>query len=339
MVLSSGHRVACRVGPGVIAIMPHGKWHFWLMGIIIIGLIMLVRHVADFTHFLTLAKQAEPLWLAVALLLQLGTYVSLASGWRMILRRAGEDASFLFLMRIALLKLFIDQTLPTAGMSGNILLVNQLIKTNISRGVAVAVLLLSMIGYYAAYIAFALLALWLLWRQDDATLFMAGIIACFMMVAIFIPAMALWLHHRGRRPLPKWLGHFGLVAALLRTIGLAPANLLRDRNALAQVTLCNALIFSLDAATLFACLHGLGQDVGFATALIGLIMASVAVTLAPLPFGLGSFEVACTATLHVLGVSIEAALAATMLLRALTLWLPLVPGLILFRRGGAYSPR
>ncbi|WP_221791940.1 lysylphosphatidylglycerol synthase transmembrane domain-containing protein [Aquisediminimonas sediminicola] len=304
-----------------------------------IGLIVLIRREADFSRFVVLAEQAQPLWLALAILLQLGTYASLAFSWRIILRRAGEQARFPSLIRIALVKLFIDQTLPTAGMSGNILLVDQLIKINVSRGIAVAALLMSMIGYYTAYVIFAVLVLWLLWWQGNATPFMASVIACFMVVAILIPGLALWLRHRGRRPLPDWLAQIGPIEALFRTVGLAPADLLRDRHVLARVTLCNALIFCLDAATLYACLHGLGQDVGFATALIGLIMASVAVTLAPLPFGLGSFEVACTATLHLLGISIEAAFASTMLLRALTLWLPLVPGLILLRRRKDYSPR
>jgi uncharacterized membrane protein YbhN (UPF0104 family) len=38
-----------------------------------------------------------------------------------------------------------------------------------------------------------------------------------------------------------------------------------------------------------------------------------------------------TATLHLLGIPVEAAFAATMLFRLLTLWLPLLPGLFLMR--------
>jgi uncharacterized membrane protein YbhN (UPF0104 family) len=35
--------------------------------------------------------------------------------------------------------------------------------------------------------------------------------------------------------------------------------------------------------------------------------------------------------LHLLGVELEAAFAATMLLRLFTLWLPLVPGIVMIR--------
>jgi glycosyltransferase 2 family protein len=52
----------------------------------------------------------------------------------------------------------------------------------------------------------------------------------------------------------------------------------------------------------------------------------------PIPLGLGTFEAACVGMLSLLGVAIEAALAATLLLRGLTFWLPMVPGLWLARR-------
>ncbi len=71
----------------------------------------------------------------------------------------------------------------------------------------------------------------------------------------------------------------------------------------------NALIFSGDAGTLFACLRALGTDASFETSFIALIMASIVVTLGPIPLGLGSFEATSTATLRLLGISFEAAFA------------------------------
>lgn len=138
----------------------------------------------------------------------------------------------------------------------------------------------------------------------------------------------------------------GVVRNLLATVGQAPAELVADRALLLRVAGWNGLVFLADAATLFACLLALDQPVGFGTAFIALIMASIVVTLGPIPLGLGTFEATSTATLHLLGVSVEAAFAATMLLRLLTLWLPLLPGLYLMRsvlrrrpRRGRASPR
>ncbi|MDN7151711.1 lysylphosphatidylglycerol synthase domain-containing protein [Paraburkholderia sp. WS6] len=51
-----------------------------------------------------------------------------------------------------------------------------------------------------------------------------------------------------------------------------------------------------------------------------------------MPVGLGTFEAASVAMLSLLGVSVEAARAGTLLLRGLTFWLPMLPGIWLARR-------
>jgi uncharacterized protein (TIRG00374 family) len=124
---------------------------------------------------------------------------------------------------------------------------------------------------------------------------------------------------------------------LVSVIGEAPAELVNDHPMLLRVTLLNGAVFLADALTLYACLLALGQNAPLATALIAFIMASIIVTLGPIPLGLGSFEATSTATLHLLGVPVEAAFASTMLLRILILWLPLLPGLVMMR--GTVSKR
>ena len=92
-------------------------------------------------------------------------------------------------------------------------------------------------------------------------------------------------------------------------------------------------MFLADSATLAACLLALGLPFQPATAFLALMAGSIAATLAPIPLGLGSFEASCTAMMISLGVPFEAALTSTLLLRGLTLWLPLVPSLIMMRGG------
>jgi uncharacterized membrane protein YbhN (UPF0104 family) len=309
-----------------------GRWRSWFFGLVLsAALIGAVLHWGEIRQFALLVQRAEPSWLALAVALQLTTYVSVASGWGAVLGRAGTPRPLPRLFRIAVIKLFADQALPSAGMGGNVLLVDQLRKLEVPRGTAVAALLISMIGYYAAYALFAVTMLLLLWVHDKATPLMAGVVTLFLAVAIAIPALALWLRHRGSRPLPRRMERIGLIRGLLDTVAQAPARLLQDRPLLARVTACNALVFLADAGSLFACLHALGQSAPLSTAFIALIMASIVVTLGPIPLGLGSFEATATATLRLLGVPFEAAFAATMLLRILTLWLPLLPGMVLMR--------
>lgn len=309
------------------------RWRGWFVALLLVaGLIGALAHWGEVRQFAALLKRAEPAWIAIAVALQLATYVSVAAGWAVILQRAETPRPLLSLMRIAVTKLFADQVLPSAGMGGNILLIDQLRALGVTKGTAVAVLLLSMIGFYAAYAFFALITLALLWFHDRASLLTAGIITLFLVVAFTIPALALWLRHSGSKPLPQGLGNIAVVRKLLKTVAQAPSVLLRDRRLIASVAACNAIIFIADAGTLFACLHGLGQAASYGTAFIALIMASVIATLGPVPLGLGSFEATSIATLHLLGIGFEAAFAATMLLRLFTLWLPLIPGIAMIRK-------
>lgn len=310
-----------------------GGWRSWFFGFILIAALTgAAIHWGEVQRFTGLVERARPGWLGIAIALQLSTYASVAQGWSFVLKRAGTPRKLAPLIRIAVTKLFADQALPSAGMGGNVLLVDQLRAFGIDRGAAVAALLISMIGFYAAYAAFALAMLVMLWLHDRATPLMAGVVTLFLCVALMIPGMALWLRHRGSAPLPPSIEKIRFVRSLLDTVAEAPGELLHDQKLIMHVAGCNALIFLADAGTLFACLHALGQSASFSTAFIALVMASIVVTLGPVPLGLGSFEATSTATLHLLGTPFEAAFAGTMLLRLLTLWLPLIPGMILMRK-------
>jgi len=314
-------------GPGF------ATWRSWLFGLTLIAaLAAAIAHWGEIAVFARLVREAEPLWLCLAIAFQLSTYASVAIAWSEILREAGTPRRLPLLIRIAVTKLFADQALPGAGLGGTVLLVAQLRAIGISRGAAVAVPLLSTIGFYAAYAFFAVTMLVLLWLNNRATPLMAGTVTLFLCVAVAIPGLALWLRKRGSAPLPRRLERIAPVRSLLDSVAQAPAKLLNDRGLMIRVAACNALVFLADAATLFACLRGLGSNADFATCFIALIMASIVATLGPIPLGLGSFEATSIAMLRLLGVSFEAGFAGTMLLRLLTLWLPLVPGMALMRK-------
>lgn len=309
-----------------------GVWRNWLFGAVLAAaLVGAALHWGQVKDIADLVTRARPAWLGLAILCQLSTYAAVAGGWAQVLNRADTPRGLLPLMRIAVTKLFADQALPSAGMAGNLLLIDQLRALGVKRGPAAAALLITMIGYYAAYVVFALAMLILLWLHDRATPLMAGVVTLFLCVAIAIPWLALWLRGRGIRPLPAWIEKIGFVRSLLDTVSRAPGELLRDRRLIGGVAFCNAFVFLADAGTLFACLRALGTAPSFGTCFIALIMASIVVTLGPIPLGLGSFEATSVGTLHLLGVPFEAAFAGTMLFRLLTLWLPLLPGLVLVR--------
>lgn len=304
----------------------------WVSGILLAGLLIgVVLHFTDFENFAQLLEKAQAGWLVLILGLQLGTYAFVASAWSATLCRSGAPQPLPRLIRIAVIKLFADQAIPSAGMGGNILLVGRLQALGVPRGAAVAALLVSMIGFYAAFAILALLMLLILWQNGSSSSLIAGTVMIFLAVAFAIPSFALWLRRRGSRPLPPALAKFGIVRTFMQSVGEAPPESLCDRSLMLKVAGLNALIFLADAATLWASVRAVGQALPFATAFVALIMASVVVTLGPVPLGLGSFEATSTAMLHHLGVPVEAAFAGTMLTRLFTLWLPLLPGALLLQ--------
>jgi uncharacterized protein (TIRG00374 family) len=137
----------------------------------------------------------------------------------------------------------------------------------------------------------------------------------------------------GAHRLPAiWVRRLPGTALLLKTIAEAPTDLLRDPVLLAETVILEFAVFALDALTLWLVFRALGDTPAIWAAYVSFIMASMAATLGPIPLGLGTFEAACVGMLSLLGVTIETALAATLLLRGLTFWLPMVPGLWLAKR-------
>jgi len=112
----------------------------------------------------------------------------------------------------------------------------------------------------------------------------------------------------------------------------APTRLVRNTRLIGELTLLNCAVFALDGLTMQLCLFALGVHVQFGVAFGAFILASIVVTLGPIPMGLGSFEAVSIGMLRAMGVPFEAALSATLLFRGYTLWVPLIPGMFAARR-------
>ena len=309
------------------------SWRSWLLAALLIaGLVVAVLHWADVKRFAALVAQAEPLWLIVVTGLQLSTYVGLAAQWGLALRNGHSGVGAGELLRLTLAKHFADQVVPTAGVSGNVVLVDRLMRLGVKRGKAVATLLLQIVGYYISYALGALWVLVVLWWKSRTSLLLTGAVLLFLAVAAGIPALILWLHRRGQHRMPDWLMRWSKARSFFEMVGEAPANMVRDRSLIAWLTLCNALVLLADTGTMHVCLLALGVHAPLSASYVAFMMASIAVILGPVPMGLGSFEAVSIAMLRLFGVPFEAAVSATLMFRGFTLWLPLIPGGMVLRK-------
>ena len=320
---------------------PGGRWRKiapWLSGFLTLGAVVLVVvHLGTLEQFTRLALAIQPGWFLLALVAQAATYLSASLAWRQTLRRAGHPRPLRTLVPLGIAKLFTDQVVPSSGVSGAILVTAALRRRGVPTHAAMAVLLVGLVSYFAAYLLVVLGALAILWLHHRSNAALLAAVAIFIVVVVTIPSAVLWMKEWGPRLLGRWVRRLPGAGHLLSTIAEAPTDLLRDPVLLLQTMGFELAIFALDSLTLWLVLRGLGQDPAIWIAFASFIMASMVATLGPMPLGLGTFEAGCVGMLHHLGVSIEAALAATLLLRGLTFWLPMLPGLWLARHEIAAS--
>jgi uncharacterized membrane protein YbhN (UPF0104 family) len=215
-------------------------------------------------------------------------------------------------------------------MSGTLLVVRGLERRGLSRSIALAAMLTGLVAYYLGYRVAMLAALAILWRHGELRLVILLPTAVVGVLAVGLPLAILARRRQALRP-PRWLERLPGARDVDAALRAAPAGTLLAPRLLAETALLQLAIFVLDALTLAATLRAVASPVGFSLVFASFVVASVVSTLAWVPGGLGAFEGTCVALLHLHGVSVESALAATLLLRGLTFWLPMIPGFALAR--------
>ena len=91
--------------------------------LVVLGLtLFVVLHVGEMERFAVLLSQAKPEWLILAFALQLATYLCAGRVWYEATRSAERRVPVSVLARLSVEQLSINQVIPTAGVSGNLLI-------------------------------------------------------------------------------------------------------------------------------------------------------------------------------------------------------------------------
>lgn len=305
----------------------------WLPALIVLpALIAVAWEHSSIESFIELAQGARPEWLLPALAAQVATYVFAALSWRLVLHRVQQQRPFRTLLRLSVAKLYTDQAIPTGGVSGTLLVVKALTRRGVPGHVAMAALLVGMVSHYAADVAAALACLALLGLHGAASYPILALVAAFAAVEVAIPTAVLWAkRHANHDRVRGWIDRLPGAPAILDAVADAPSDLLRDPTLIAAAFACQLSIILLDSLTLWFITHAIGIAVPFWVAFCSFTVGDMVAMLAPSPLGLGTFEAGTTGMLMVLGMPLEAALSATILLRGFTFWLPMVPGVWITR--------
>jgi Mg2+-importing ATPase len=306
------------------------RWVSLAFGLAVLAaVVVFATHHSQELAFAQLVLTARPVWLLLGLALQMGTYLTDALIWQGVLRRARVAGPLRSYVGLGLAKLFMDQAIPSVGLSGTLLVLRALDRRAVPRPVSMAAVVLDLVSYFAAYVLALVVALGVAWSNGDLALWMTVPAGLFAVLAATVPS-ALLLVSRGRH-LPGWLEHLPFVRPVLRALGEATPGLVRDWALAARCVFLQLAILALDAGTLWIMLLALGFVVPPVPVFASFMLSTLARTLGVVPGGLGVFEAVSVATLKLIGVPIAAGLAATLLFRGFSFWLPMVPGLLLAR--------
>jgi hypothetical protein len=300
----------------------------WTIGLAaLVALVWFILHFGDIEAFFAAIRSANLGWLAGAVLCQAATYACVAATWSRTLASSGVHYRLSSLFKLAVIELFVNQALPTGGLSGSLVVARGLSIRGIPSSVATAALLIGAGSYYAAYLIVGLIAFGLLWLHGGLTDGWLVTSVIFVVMVGFLAWAVFAVARSDGRLLPKFALRWNAVQRLRGLWAQVQVEVMRNRRVLGETVFLQALVFLLDVATLYCTAHAVGAATDFSAAFSSFMLASVVATVAPIPLGLGTFEATCTAILHVQGASTESALAATLILRGLTFWLPMLPGL------------
>jgi uncharacterized membrane protein YbhN (UPF0104 family) len=291
---------------------------------------MFATHHSEEMAFAQLVLHAQPAWLLVALLLQMGTYMTDARIWQRVLGYANISRPLRSYVGLGLAKLFMDQAIPSVGLSGTLLVIRALDRRGVPRGVSMAAVVIDLVSYYAAYVLALSIALGIVWAYGDLSPLLVVPAGIFAPLAVAVPMALLWVSRS--RTLPGWLERLPFIRPALQALGDATPAIAHDISLIIRCTGLQLAILAFDAGTLWIMLWALGLSVNPAPVFASFMLSTLARTLGIVPGGLGVFEAVSVATLKLIGVSVAAGLAATLLFRFFTFWLPMAPGLILARR-------
>jgi len=319
------------------------QWIRWLAGIAALAaVIMVARHFSEAKDFALLAERAEPSWFVVAVILQAATYLSQGQVYRSVVIVGGRRLGLGTAYRLSLTKLFVDQAIPSGGLSGTVVLANGLERQGIPRSVVAAAIVVDIASYHALYVLSVAVALGIAGAHGaKSTIVLLGS-SVFVVFSIALTVLVLVLSGRGAQAVPRTLARLRPIRTVLDFIADADPALARSPWLLLRASLYQVSILFCDVATVWVLIRALGSHGSpggvFASFMISTVLRLV---VGFLPGGLGTFEAASVVTLRMAGVPIAVALAATLLFRGLSFWLPMLPGVWLLRaemRRSADSP-
>lgn len=303
-----------------------GVWP-WLLGVGLLAIVVAgAIHFSEEQAFVRIASRAEPWWLVLACIFQAATYIAQGGIWNRVTSSCGYSLSRRTAYRLSLAKLFVDQALPSAGLSSSVLIAKALAHRGLPTGAVNAAVLINIASYHLAYALALAAALVIVVTRDQGNALILVTSALFLGFSAALSAVVLLLAGRPDDTKIGRLQRLPVIRSLAGFLAAADPALVRNRRLLAGTTFFQGIIVVLDAATIWILTAALGEPASVSGVFASFMIASLFRTMSVVPGGLGTFEVTSTLTLRMAGLDVATAVSATLLFRVLSFWIPMLPG-------------
>lgn len=299
--------------------------------VLLAALVFVVRHVSEAREFARLARRAQPWWLLLAIAFQAATYISQGQVYRIVAAADGRTLGLFAAARLSVTKLFVDQAIPSAGLSGTAAVAASLRQRGFSRGIVSAGVLADLAGIYVSYMVCLVASLAMTSDRTRASVIVLISVVALLLLVLGSTVYAITFRGRSTVRFPSGIMRLRFVRSTLDFIREAEPRLARSPSALLQSSACHLAILVCDAGTVWILVRAFGGSAPARAVFVSFLMSNILRTVAILPGGLGTFEAASVLTLNIAGVSVALALAATLVFRGLSFWLPMLPGFWFWR--------
>ena len=295
-----------------------------------------------------LFEKINPLWLCLALLGQAATYLFGALVFRQLLSsfKIKIKRAIWTLVQVNIVTLFFNQTVPSAGISGNTFFFNFLRKKKVPIHQSVSVISTELLTFYAAMeIIIVAIFIIILFFVKAPTLFMIISGVGFLVYLVFGLAVEFLSRERLIKKIYKKINSLKIFRKLATRIKTSlsgnvsfsdvtsPLQFYRqNKMVIVQAVLLQIFIFSADGFTIFCLFKGLGVSYKVLAVPVAFVLTKIISLLPVSPGALILYEGSMVFFFSRLGVNLNAAIVVTLAYRALSFWLPIFLGLFLYRK-------
>jgi len=314
---------------------------FYVLAIIVFYFAL--QYIGNLGNIETLLLEMDTGWLLVAVSTQLITYLLNALILKVLLSESENNLSLFMLLKISIVIIFINQALPSGGLSGNGYVFNQLVRRKINGTQAFSALVLESICYYIAFLMLLFIFYGWYFMENEKVNFLIKYTAItglvfYLFLTLAMSVLSNWrtvksILYRVRKfpKIRKYIEEVNLYGLTESKQGIFKMFLDNKNNALIAIGL-QVLIITSDVVTVFAILKGFHFSLPWSYVVLGLLLSLIIGALPVSPGSLIAYESGMTYFFTTLGTPVHVALVVTLIFRFLTFWLPMSIGFMLYKR-------